>query len=42
MFITRRKHEIDTKLLVHAIQRTSNFESLLGRRFLGVTLQQYE
>ncbi len=38
----RRKLEIDTKLLLHAIQRTSNFESLLGRRFMGVNLQQYE
>ena len=38
----RRKHEIDTKLLLHAIQRTGNFESLLSRRFAGVTLKQYE
>ena len=38
----RRKNEIDTKLLLHAIQRTANFESLLSRRFEGVTLQQYE
>jgi hypothetical protein len=27
----KRKLEIDTKLLLHAIQRTSNFESLLSR-----------
>jgi len=28
----KRKLEMDTKLLLHAIQRTSNFESLLSRR----------
>ena len=33
---------MDTKLLLHAIQRTGNFESLLSRRFAGVTLKQYE
>ena len=38
----KRKGEIDTKLLLHAIQRTANFESLLSRRFTGVTLEQYE
>ncbi len=38
----RRKTEIDTKLLLHAIQQTANFESLLSRRFVGVTLAQYE
>ena len=38
----KRKHEIDTKLLLHAIQRTVNFESLLSRRFTGVTLDQYQ
>jgi archaellum component FlaC len=38
----RRKHEIDTKLLLHAIQSTATFESLLSRRFTGVTLGQYE
>lgn len=36
----KRKLEIDTKLLLHAIQRTSNFESLLSRRFTGITLEQ--
>ena len=34
----KRRHEIDTKLLLHAVQRTANFESLLSRRFTGVTL----
>ena len=36
----KRKLEIDTKLLLHAIQRTSNFESVLSRRFTGITLEQ--
>ncbi len=36
----RRKSEVDTKLLLHAISKTTNFESLLSRRFLGVTLEQ--
>ena len=30
--------EVDTKLLIHAIQKTAAFESLLSRRFSGVTL----
>ena len=34
----KRRHEIDTKLLLHAVQRTANFESLLSRRFTGITL----
>ena len=38
----KRKLEIDTKLLLHAIQRTSNFESLLSRRFTGITLEQVQ
>ena len=38
----KRKHELDTKLLLHAIQKTVNFESLLSRRFAGVTLEQYQ
>eukprot|EP00096_Caligus_rogercresseyi_P012763 TRINITY_DN5455_c0_g1_i2.p1 TRINITY_DN5455_c0_g1~~TRINITY_DN5455_c0_g1_i2.p1 ORF type:complete len:688 (-),score=266.96 TRINITY_DN5455_c0_g1_i2:196-2259(-) len=38
----RRRLEIDTKLLLHAIQRTTNFESFLCRRFSGVTLRQNE
>ena len=35
----RRSHEVDTKLLLHAIQKTAAFETLLSRRFSGVTLQ---
>jgi len=35
----RRSHEVDTKLLLHAIQKTAAFETLLSRRFTGVTLQ---
>ena len=38
----KRKLEIDTKLLLHAIQRTTNFESLLSRRFTGITLEQVQ
>ena len=38
----KRKVELDTKLLLHAIQKTANFESLLSRRFTGITLEQYE
>ena len=38
----KRKHELDTKLLLYAIQKTVNFESLLSRRFSGVTLEQYQ
>ena len=33
-----RQAEVDTKLLLHAIQKTAAFESLLSRRFTGVTL----
>lgn len=36
--MTKRKNELDVKLLLYAIQRTDNFESLLARRFSGVTL----
>ncbi|KAH0535661.1 vacuolar protein sorting-associated protein 53 homolog [Cotesia glomerata] len=35
----KRRVEIDVKLLLYAIQRTSNFESLLAKRFTGVTLK---
>lgn len=38
----KRKHELDTKLLLFAIQKTVNFESLLSRRFTGVTLEQHK
>lgn len=34
----RRTHEIDVKLLLFAIQRTTNFEALIAKRFTGVTL----
>lgn len=36
--MAKRKHEIDVKLLLYAIQKTANFEQLLARRFTGVTL----
>ncbi|XP_076633152.1 vacuolar protein sorting 53 [Colletes latitarsis] len=38
----KRRSEIDVKLLLYAIQRTSNFESLLAKRFSGVTLDNSE
>lgn len=38
----KRRSEIDVKLLLYAIQRTSNFESLLAKRFSGVTLENVE
>ncbi|XP_065166273.1 vacuolar protein sorting-associated protein 53 homolog [Atheta coriaria] len=34
----KRRHEIDVKLLLFAIQKTTNFENLLSRRFSGVTV----
>ncbi|XP_060068692.1 vacuolar protein sorting-associated protein 53 homolog [Ylistrum balloti] len=36
----RRRAEIDVKLLLFAIQRTTNFEALIAKRFTGVTLQE--
>lgn len=36
--MAKRKNEIDVKLLLYAIQKTSAFESLLSKRFTGVTL----
>ena len=36
--LKQRQGEVDTKLLLHAIQKTAAFESLLSRRFSGVTL----
>ena len=30
----KRQREIDTKLLLHGVQKTANFESLLSRRYL--------
>ncbi|XP_031839053.1 vacuolar protein sorting 53 [Nomia melanderi] len=38
----KRRSEIDVKLLLNAIQRTSNFESLLAKRFSGITLESSE
>lgn len=35
----KRRLEIDVKLLLYAIQRTTNFENLLAKRFSGVTLE---
>ncbi|XP_046604385.1 vacuolar protein sorting-associated protein 53 homolog isoform X1 [Neodiprion virginianus] len=35
----RRRHEIDVKLLLYAIQRTTSFENLLAKRFAGLTLE---
>ena len=40
--MTKRKVEIDVKLLLFAIQRTTNFETLLAKRFTGVTLQEIQ
>lgn len=34
----KRRSEIDVKLLLYAIQRTANFESLLAKRFIGSKL----
>jgi len=36
--MTKRVNEIDVKILLFAIQRTANFESLCARRFVGRTL----
>ncbi|XP_076473100.1 vacuolar protein sorting-associated protein 53 homolog [Babylonia areolata] len=36
----RRTVEIDVKLLLFAIQRTTNFEALISKRFTGTTLQE--
>lgn len=38
----QRKSEIDVKLLLYAIQKTTAFEALLSKRFLGVTLSKKE
>ncbi|RLU24013.1 hypothetical protein DMN91_004222 [Ooceraea biroi] len=37
--MNKRRSEIDVKLLLYAIQRTGNFESLLAKRFIGSTLE---
>ncbi|KAH9498665.1 Vacuolar protein sorting-associated protein 53 [Bulinus truncatus] len=36
----KRRVEIDVKLLLFAIQRTGNFETLIAKRFTGITLQK--
>lgn len=36
----RRRTEIDVKLLLYAINKTSQFEDLLGKRFSGCTLSE--
>ncbi|KAL7305980.1 hypothetical protein TKK_0001450 [Trichogramma kaykai] len=36
----KRTAEIDVKLLLYAIQRTTNFETLLAKRFTGITLEE--
>lgn len=36
----KRKNEIDVKLLLFAIQKTTAFESLLSKRFSGVTFNE--
>lgn len=38
--LSKRKHEIDVKLLLYAIQRTANLEDLLAKRFSGITLME--
>ncbi|XP_041349182.1 vacuolar protein sorting-associated protein 53 homolog [Gigantopelta aegis] len=38
--MARRAVEIDVKLLLFAIQRTTNFETLIAKRFTGVTLKE--
>jgi len=37
--MNKRRNEIDVKLLLYAIQRTSNFETLIAKRFIGSTLE---
>lgn len=37
--MAKRRNEIDVKLLLYAIQKTSAFESLLSKRFTGITLE---
>lgn len=38
--MSKRKNEIDVKLLLYAIQKTAAFENLLSRRFTGVTVNE--
>ncbi|XP_021916800.1 vacuolar protein sorting-associated protein 53 homolog [Zootermopsis nevadensis] len=37
--MSKRKSELDVKLLLYSIERTSRFEGLLAQRFTGVTLE---
>ncbi|XP_018561685.1 vacuolar protein sorting-associated protein 53 homolog [Anoplophora glabripennis] len=39
--MSKRKNEIDVKLLLYAIQKTAGFENLLSRRFTGVTISEF-
>lgn len=38
--MSKRSVEIDVKLLLFAIQRTTNFEALISKRFTGITMQE--
>lgn len=40
--MTKRRHEMHVKLLLFAINKTQQFEQLLGKRFTGVTVQETE
>lgn len=40
--ISKRKAEMDVKLLLYAIQKTAAFETLLAKRFTGVTLGELD
>ncbi|XP_045467113.1 vacuolar protein sorting-associated protein 53 homolog [Harmonia axyridis] len=38
--MAKRKTEMDVKLLLYAIQKTTAFENLLGRKFTGITITE--
>lgn len=38
--MAKRKAEMDVKLLLYAIQKTTAFENLLGRKFTGITITE--
>jgi hypothetical protein len=38
--MSKRRNEIDMKLLMFSIQRTTSFEQLLASRFIGKTIQK--
>ncbi|CAH0548839.1 unnamed protein product [Brassicogethes aeneus] len=40
--MSKRKNEIDVKLLLFAIQKTAAFENLLSRRFTGITINEMQ